>query len=81
MNKNVGLLFGCFGLLIAGIISISCKKDEPVKAWNGCLCTGGGWSETISSELAKSDYKSNSCKELGTTLTALEGEVISCKDL
>ena len=74
--KKMLLLTGCLTLLILGIASISCKKE-----WKGCICTGQGWSETISAELAEKELKAKDCKSLSTTLTALEGEIITCKNI
>ncbi|MDR1347917.1 MAG: hypothetical protein LBJ63_05740 [Prevotellaceae bacterium] len=84
--KKVILLIGCLSLLTAGIISVSCSKDDE---WKGCKCTltyaGETETETASAEELKAEGI-NSCSQAQKLMETVfeddeDFESVKCVDL
>jgi hypothetical protein len=71
MKRHI-LLAGCLSLLVIGIISVSCSKDDDKKEWKGCSCRviwddGDEERESLSPSEVK-EQGADSCDRLVTIL-------------
>jgi mannitol/fructose-specific phosphotransferase system IIA component len=92
--KKMILLVGCLGLLIGGVINLSCSKDDDKKSnsesnkkLSGCKCTitwddGDKYTEAFSIEDME-DEGIKTCSALAKYLKEEDDEIekISCTDL